>query len=72
MGRLKMKTIIVGENYFSMVGINLLLNATVITLMLSCSIFLLMPYCEQDLASLLDNMQKPFTEAQVDGCCEHC
>jgi len=24
-----------------------------------------MPYCEQDLASLLDNMQKPFTEAQV-------
>jgi len=29
------------------------------------SIFLLMPYCEQDLASLLDNMQKPFTEAQV-------
>jgi cyclin-dependent kinase 10 len=29
------------------------------------SIFLRMPYCEQDLASLLDNMQKPFTEAQV-------
>lgn len=29
------------------------------------SIFLLMQYCEQDLASLLDNMQKPFTEAQV-------
>jgi len=24
-----------------------------------------MHYCEQDLASLLDNMQKPFTEAQV-------
>jgi len=24
-----------------------------------------MQYCEQDLASLLDNMQKPFTEAQV-------
>ena len=32
---------------------------------LCCSIFLLMQYCEQDLASLLDNMQKPFTEAQV-------
>lgn len=32
---------------------------------LFCSIFLLMSYCEQDLASLLDNMQKPFTEAQV-------
>jgi len=24
-----------------------------------------MEYCEQDLASLLDNMQQPFTEAQV-------
>jgi len=31
------------------------------------SIFLLMSYCEQDLASLLDNMQKPFTEAQVNS-----
>lgn len=29
------------------------------------SIFLVMEYCEQDLASLLDNMQTPFTEAQV-------
>jgi cyclin-dependent kinase 10 len=29
------------------------------------SIFLLMQYCEQDLASLLDNMQQPFSEAQV-------
>uniref|UniRef100_A0A0A9XHK3 Cyclin-dependent kinase 10 n=1 Tax=Lygus hesperus TaxID=30085 RepID=A0A0A9XHK3_LYGHE len=29
------------------------------------SIFLVMEYCEQDLASLLDNMQSPFTEAQV-------
>lgn len=29
------------------------------------SIFLLMEYCEQDLASLLDNMQKPFAESQV-------
>ncbi|ESN90086.1 hypothetical protein HELRODRAFT_186224 [Helobdella robusta] len=29
------------------------------------SIFLLMEYCEQDLASLLDNMQKPFEESQV-------
>jgi len=27
-----------------------------------------MSYCEQDLASLLDNMQKPFTEAQVASC----
>lgn len=24
-----------------------------------------MEYCEQDIASLLDNMQKPFTESQV-------
>jgi len=30
-----------------------------------CSIFLVMEYCEQDLASLLDNMTTPFTEAQV-------
>ncbi|KAK8738581.1 hypothetical protein OTU49_003949 [Cherax quadricarinatus] len=29
------------------------------------SIFLVMEYCEQDLASLLDNMQTPFMEAQV-------
>ncbi|XP_074034879.1 cyclin-dependent kinase 10 [Leptinotarsa decemlineata] len=29
------------------------------------SIFLAMEYCEQDLASLLDNMQAPFTESQV-------
>ncbi|XP_070575994.1 cyclin-dependent kinase 10-like [Ptychodera flava] len=29
------------------------------------SIFLVMEYCEQDLASLLDNMPSPFTEAQV-------
>lgn len=29
------------------------------------SIFLVMNYCEQDLASLLDNMQTPFSEAQV-------
>ncbi|KAK2141393.1 hypothetical protein LSH36_1109g00033 [Paralvinella palmiformis] len=29
------------------------------------SIFLVMKYCEQDLASLLDNMQSPFSEAQV-------
>lgn len=29
------------------------------------SIFLVMEYCEQDLASLLDNMSSPFTEAQV-------
>lgn len=28
-------------------------------------IFLVMEYCEQDLASLLDNMQSPFTESQV-------
>ncbi|XP_017783565.1 PREDICTED: cyclin-dependent kinase 10 isoform X2 [Nicrophorus vespilloides] len=31
----------------------------------SSSIFLAMEYCEQDLASLLDNMQTPFTESQV-------
>ncbi|XP_044737742.1 cyclin-dependent kinase 10 [Chrysoperla carnea] len=29
------------------------------------SIFLAMEYCEQDLASLLDNMQAPFSESQV-------
>ena len=29
------------------------------------SIFLVMEYCEQDLASLLDNMQTPFSESQV-------
>jgi serine/threonine protein kinase len=29
------------------------------------SIFLVMAYCEQDLASLLDHMSQPFTEAQV-------
>jgi cyclin-dependent kinase 10 len=29
------------------------------------SIFLVMEYCEQDLASLLDNMHTPFSEAQV-------
>lgn len=29
------------------------------------SIFLVMEYCEQDLASLLDNMPSPFKEAQI-------
>jgi len=29
------------------------------------SIFLVMEYCEQDLANLLDNMTNPFTESQV-------
>uniref|UniRef100_A0A667WX45 Cyclin dependent kinase 10 n=1 Tax=Myripristis murdjan TaxID=586833 RepID=A0A667WX45_9TELE len=29
------------------------------------SLFLVMSYCEQDLASLLENMQTPFSEAQV-------
>lgn len=29
------------------------------------SIFLVMEYCEQDLASLLDNMDEPFTEGQT-------
>ncbi len=29
------------------------------------SVFLVMEYCEQDLASILDNMPNPFTEAQV-------
>lgn len=31
------------------------------------SIFLVMEYCEQDLASLLDNMNSHFTEAQVNS-----
>jgi len=39
--------------------------STVITKILSESIFLVMAYCEQDLASLLDNMQNPFSESQV-------
>ena len=34
------------------------------------SMFLVMEYCEQDLASLLDNMQTPFTESQV--CSGQC
>ncbi len=29
------------------------------------SMFLVMTYCEQDLAILIDNMKTPFTEAQV-------
>jgi len=29
------------------------------------SMFLVMTYCEQDLASLIDNMKTPFTEAEV-------
>merc|ERR1712018_736864 len=29
------------------------------------NVFLVMAYCEQDLASLLDNMQSPFSESQV-------
>ena len=29
------------------------------------NIFLVMAFCEQDLASLLDNMQTPFSESQV-------
>lgn len=29
------------------------------------SMFLVMTYCEQDLAVLIDNMKTPFTESQV-------
>ena len=29
------------------------------------NMFLVMRYCEQDLASLIDNMKVPFTESQV-------
>lgn len=29
------------------------------------SLFLVMEYCEQDLANLLDNMPSPFSESQV-------
>lgn len=32
------------------------------------SMFLVMSYCEQDLATLIDNMKTPFTEAQVGVC----
>ena len=31
------------------------------------NMFLVMRYCEQDLATLIDNMKTPFTEAQVRG-----
>lgn len=38
----------------------------------SCfSLFLVMSYCEQDLASLLENMQTPFSEAQVRNTDDH-
>lgn len=33
------------------------------------SMFLVMTYCEQDLAVLIDNMRIPFTEAQVRVTC---
>ena len=33
------------------------------------SMFLVMTYCEQDLASLIDNMRTPFTEAEVRKSC---
>ena len=29
------------------------------------NMFLVMNYCEQDLATLIDNLKTPFTEAQV-------
>ena len=43
----------------------LLLVYDSIALCACSSLFLVMEYCEQDIASLLDNMQKPFTESQV-------
>ncbi|KAH8849909.1 Cyclin-dependent kinase 10 [Schistosoma japonicum] len=41
------------------------LDRYVIMLRIIFSIFLVMEYCEQDMASLLDNMPNPFTESQV-------
>lgn len=43
----------------------LLENSDKVWCVLCYSIFLAMEYCEQDLASLLDNMQAPFSESQV-------
>ncbi|KAH1175254.1 hypothetical protein KIL84_021668, partial [Mauremys mutica] len=40
------------------------LKEVVTVVCVSCSIFLVMGYCEQDLTSLLENMQMPFSEAQ--------
>lgn len=57
-----LKEVVVGrslERYLRLVKTKFLLH------MLFFSIFLAMEYCEQDLASLLDNMQAPFTESQV-------
>lgn len=36
------------------------------------SVFLVMTYCEQDLAILIDNMRTPFTESQVLGWDNPC
>ena len=32
------------------------------------NMFLVMNYCEQDLATLIDNLKTPFTESQVQSC----
>ncbi|CAI2725348.1 unnamed protein product [Schistosoma spindalis] len=41
------------------------LDRYVLVVSIIFSIFLVMEYCEQDMASLLDNMPNPFTESQV-------
>ena len=33
------------------------------------NMFLVMNYCEQDLATLIDNLKTPFTESQVQSPC---
>ena len=35
------------------------------------NMFLVMEYCEQDLATLIDNMKTPFTESQVSDSILH-
>jgi hypothetical protein len=44
----------------------------IVILFLVCSLFLVMEYCEQDLASLLDNMAAPFSESQVHTIDDSC
>lgn len=60
-----LKEVVVGrslERYFTYQNRKIIVNINGTYLF---SIFLAMEYCEQDLASLLDNMQAPFTESQV-------
>lgn len=53
------------EEFSNEIISELLVNSDKVWCILCYSIFLAMEYCEQDLASLLDNMQAPFSESQV-------